>query len=110
MEWISAQPPVQRLPSIVSSHQPENTYRRTAHHASHHLCLESKSTFLFIIMLMSAHHSLRSYSQLKTVFGKIGDTYQAYCHMYKTHTISTHHVGSGQPSDRDINAHKKHRY
>ena len=57
-------------------------------------------------MLMSGHCSLRSHSPLKTVFGKIGDTYQAYCYTYKTHTMATHHGGSGQPSDRDINAHK----
>ena len=25
---------------------------------------------------------------------------------YKTHTVATHHGGSGQPSDRDINAHE----
>ena len=55
---------------------------------------------------MSAHHSLRSHSPLKTVFGKIGDTYWAYCHTYKTHTMATHHGGSGQPLDRDINAHE----
>ena len=52
---------------------------------------------------MSAHHSLRSHSPLKTVFGKIGDTYQAYCNTYKTHTMATHHGGLGQPLDRDIN-------
>ena len=51
---------------------------------------------------MSAHCSLRSHSPLKTVFGKIGDTYQAYCNTYKTHTMATHHEGSGQPLDRDI--------
>ena len=51
---------------------------------------------------MSACHSLRSQSPLKTVFGKIGDTYQAYCNTYKTHTMATHHGGSGQPLDRDI--------
>ena len=55
---------------------------------------------------MSAHCSLRSCSPLKTVFGKIGDTYQAYCHTYKTHAMATHHGGSGQPLDRDINVHK----
>ena len=35
---------------------------------------------------MSACHSLRSHSLLDTVFGKIGDTYQAYCSTYK-HTL-----------------------
>ena len=57
-------------------------------------------------MLMSAHCSLRFCSPLKTVFGKIKDTYQAYCHTYKTHAMATHHGSSGQPSDRDITTHK----
>ena len=50
---------------------------------------------------MSAGCSLRSCSSLKTVFGKIGDTYQAYCNTYKTHTMATHHGCSGNPLDRD---------
>ena len=62
--------------------------------------------FIFIIMIMSACHSLRSCSPLKRVFGKIGDTYQAYCHTYKTHAIATCHGGPGQHPDRDINAHE----
>ena len=53
---------------------------------------------------MSAHHSLRPHSPLNTVFGKIGDTYQAYCHTYKIHTMPIPHGGSGQPMDIDINA------
>ena len=36
------------------------------------------------------------------VFGKIGDTYQVYCNTYKTHAIGTHHRGSRNPLDRDI--------
>ena len=51
---------------------------------------------------MSACSSLRSHSPLKTVFGKIGDTYHAYCNTYKIHTMATHHGGSGKPLDRDI--------
>ena len=51
---------------------------------------------------MSACHSLRSCSPVKTVFGKIGHTYQGYCNTYKTHTIAAHHGGSGNPLDRDI--------
>ena len=35
------------------------------------------------------------------MFNKIGDTYQAYCNTYRTHTIATHHGGAGQPLDRD---------
>ena len=55
---------------------------------------------------MSACYSLRSLSSLKTVFGNIGDTHQAYCHTYKTHAMTICHGGSGQTSDRDIHARK----
>ena len=55
---------------------------------------------------MSAHYSLRCHSPLKTVFGKIGDTYQAYCNTYETCTMATHNGCSGQHPDRDINAHE----
>ena len=51
---------------------------------------------------MSAHSSLRSHLPLKTVFGKLGDPYQAYCNTYKTHTMATHHGGLGQPLDREV--------
>ena len=54
---------------------------------------------------MSAHHNLRLHSSLKTVFNKIGDTYQAYCNTYKTHAMATHHRGTGQPLDRDDTPH-----
>ena len=78
--------------------------RKIKHHALHCSCLVSESTILYMtITLMSAHHSLGSYSPLKTVFWKIGDTYQAYCNTYKTHAMATHHGGLGQPLDRDIN-------
>ena len=52
---------------------------------------------------MSACCNLRSQSPLKTVLGRIGDTYQAYCNTYKTHAMATHHGGSGQPLDRVTN-------
>ena len=32
---------------------------------------------------------------LQTVLGKIGDRYLSYCTAYKTHTMTTHHSGSG---------------
>ena len=32
----------------------------------------------------------------------LGDTYQAYCNTYKTHTMVTCHAGLGQPLDGDI--------
>ena len=55
---------------------------------------------------MSAHCSKRTHSPFKTVLGKIGAKYQAYCTMYKTHTMATHHRGTRCPLDRgiDINA------
>ena len=71
------------------------------HHALHHSCLVSDYHFYITIPLMSAHHSLRLPSPLKTVFGKLGDTYQTYCNTYKTHTMVTHHGGLGQPLDSD---------
>ena len=53
-------------------------------------------------MLMSAHHSLRLPSPLKTADGKIGDTYQTYFNTCKTHAMTTNHGGSGSPLDGDI--------
>ena len=54
---------------------------------------------------MSACSNLRLCSPLKTVFNKLGDTYQVYCNTYKTHTMATCHGGAGQPLDRDITPH-----
>ena len=56
---------------------------------------------------MSACCNLRSHSPLKTVLNRLGDTYPAYCNTYKTHTIATHHGGSGQPLHRDANMSRK---
>ena len=44
------------------------------------------------------------------MFNKLGDTYQAYCNTYKTHTIATCHGGAGQPLDRDTEASIPHDY
>ena len=72
-------------------------------HALHCSCLLCDSTiFIFTIMLMSVCCSLRSSSPLKTVFGKLEDTYQTYRNTYITHAMATHHGGSGQPLDRNI--------
>ena len=51
---------------------------------------------------MSACHNTRSHSLLKTVLGKIGDWYQAYCTTYKTHAMATHHGGAGHPLNRGL--------
>ena len=50
---------------------------------------------------MSAHCNLRLHSPFKTVLNRLGDIYQGYCDTYKTHSITTHHGGSGQPLDRN---------
>ena len=57
---------------------------------------------------MSGHCSKKSKetcSPIKTVLRKIGYRHQAYCPMYKMHTMATHHGGAGCPIDRDINLH-----
>ena len=77
-----------------------SVYGIAAHHALHHLCLVSESN-IFYFLLMSACHNPRLCSPLKTVLNSLGDTYQAYCNTYKTHTMATHHGGSRQPLDRD---------
>ena len=56
---------------------------------------------------MSSHCNLRLHSPLKTVLGRMGDTYQAYCNTYKTHAVATHQGGSGQPLDRDTNMNRE---
>ena len=88
---------------------------------SHHLCrgrMNNTSnmptiTLAWLVILpyyyhciaphMSACHSTRMYSPLKTMLGKIKDRYQAYCTTYKMHTMATCHGGAGQPLDRGIN-------
>ena len=54
---------------------------------------------------MSAHHSTRMHSPPKTVFGRIGDKYQAYCTTYKMHAMATHHRGAGCPLDTGTDLH-----
>ena len=51
---------------------------------------------------MSACHSTRTCSLLKTVLGKIRDSYQAYCTTYKMHTMAIHYEGPGCPLDRGM--------
>ena len=51
---------------------------------------------------MSACHSTRMHPLLKTVLGKIRDRYQAYYTMFKMHTITTHHGGTGFHLKRGI--------
>ena len=56
----------------------------------------------YIAPHMSAHCSTRTHSPFKTVLGNIRDKYQAYCTMYKTHAMATHHGGAWCPLDRGI--------
>ena len=95
MEQISAQPPMQRLPSncqvII---QGCNTKCLT-------LPLPIKLKFSYL--LMSTCHSIRSHSVLKNVLTKLENSYQTYVNTYKTHTKATHHRGTGQPLEKDLN-------
>ena len=96
---ISAQPPVQCQPSIDPSHPPEKM------HNMPYIAFARYVNQLYISLLISACCNLTSCSPLKTVFNKLGDTYQAYCNTYKTHTMATHHGSAGQPLDRDTTLH-----
>ena len=51
---------------------------------------------------MLPHCMPRLHSPLKTILGKIGDQYQVYCTIYKTHTMATHHRGTGHALDRGL--------
>ena len=46
---------------------------------------------------MSTHHSIRLHSPFKKVLNKLRDSYQTYVNTYKTHTMATHHGGTGIP-------------
>ena len=99
--------PVQVLPSKVSSHPGQGTNHDDAYNCP---CLVSDSTISFInniILLMSVHHSIRSCSPCKSVFGKIEDTYQAYCNTYKMHTMATHNRGIGHLLDKDTDLNRE---
>ena len=37
------------------------------------------------------------------LLNNIEDSYQTYINTYKTHTMATHHGGTGQPSEKDPN-------
>ena len=52
---------------------------------------------------MSACHSFWMCSPVNKVLNKIEDSYQTYINTYKTHTMATHHRGTGQPSEKDPN-------
>ena len=57
---------------------------------------------------MSGNHNKcnkQMHSPFKTMLGKIGDKFQAYCTMHKTHAMATNHGGAGCPLDRDIDLH-----
>ena len=111
MEWHSTwngttlNHPTQRQPSKVSSHQLEST--KASNNYTPCLALLLTSNDSTILYYYNAHVSL-PHPQIafttKTVFGKIGDTYQAYCNTYKIQAMATYHKGSGSPLDRDTDA------
>ena len=54
---------------------------------------------------MSGYHSNTNeqmHSPLKTMVGKIGNSYQSCCTVYKMHAMVTHHRGTGHPIGRDL--------
>ena len=52
---------------------------------------------------MSTCHSLRSCAPLMKVLTKLENSYKTYVNIYKTHTMATHHRGTGQPLEKDRN-------
>ena len=52
---------------------------------------------------MSTCCSLRLHPPLKKVLTKLENLYQMYISMYKTHTMATHHRGTGQPLEKYLN-------
>ena len=50
---------------------------------------------------MPACHSFQMHCPLKEVVNKIEDSNQTYISTYKTHTMATHHRGTGQHSEKD---------
>ena len=50
---------------------------------------------------MSACHNFWMHSPLKKVLNKLEDSYQTYVNSYKTHTMATHHRGTGKLSEKD---------
>ena len=52
---------------------------------------------------MSAHYSFQMHSPLKKVLNKLEDSYQTYINTHKTHTMATHHRGTGKCPEKDPN-------
>ena len=73
--------------------------RDVAQNALHCPCLVSE---IFFYLLMSTCHSLRLHSPLKKVLTKLETPYQTYFNMYKTHTMASHHRGTGQPLEKNL--------
>ena len=88
-QWTDCKGRIQQ----VSCHHCKGNTAPHHHHAYIRSCLVSDSNHIILMKVFhtSAHCSTRLHSPLKTVLGKIGDQYQAYCTMYKIHTMATHH-------------------
>ena len=46
--------------------------------------------------------TVQEHIHCKTVLGKIRDRYEAYCAIYKKHSMATHHRDAGHPLDRGM--------
>ena len=55
---------------------------------------------------MSAYHSLKSHSPLKSVCNKIGGPYQTYINSHNTHAMATCHRGTGEPLEEALAPHE----
>ena len=75
------------------------------HYAYICTCLASDSYHIILKITLHTCHLITTQDHvhcLKTVLGKIGDQYQAYCTTYKTHAMATCHRGAGHPLDRGL--------
>ena len=50
---------------------------------------------------MSTCCNFKTYSPLKKVLNKIEDPHNTYINPYRTHTMATHHGGTGNPSEKN---------
>ena len=75
-----------------------------------HSCLVSDSYHIIITIVLCTCQPITVQdicSLLKTVLGKIGDRYQAYCSTYTMHAMATCHGGVSHPLDRGLDIRAK---
>ena len=109
MEWISAQLPSTGTTQWSFKPSTGTTRKRNNLLLCLQLLLSSKWFYHFyhITLHISAPCNTRMCSPFKTVLGKIGDTYQAYCNTYKMHAMATCHRGTGCPLNSDIDLNRE---